>query len=125
MQTHICKIRQQNKAFTKKSANTESYSRGRRGGPAKALVRETVARVRIPDSPPVVNNTNEKDIFEFVFFHLEFFSVIYPLSFIDKTRFADGKKILLLQCFCACLYKSITAKVPFEIYSKILRPQTQ
>ena len=33
--------------------------------------------------PPVVNNTNEKDIFEFVFFHLEFFSVIYSLSFIN------------------------------------------
>ncbi len=30
----------------------ERYSRGRRGCPAKALVRETVARVRIPLSPP-------------------------------------------------------------------------
>ena len=36
--------------------------------------------LQIPHSPPVVNNTNEKDIFEFVFFHLEFFSVIYPLQ---------------------------------------------
>lgn len=35
---------------------------------------------RIPQPPPVVNNTNEKDIFEFVFFHLELFSVIYPLQ---------------------------------------------
>ena len=30
----------------------ESYSRGRRGCPAKALGRETGARVQIPDSPP-------------------------------------------------------------------------
>lgn len=61
----------------------ESYSRGRRGVPAKDVGVERRARVQIPHSPPVVNNTNEKDIFEFVFFHLEFFSVIYPLSFID------------------------------------------
>ena len=41
------------------------------------------AERRISLSSPLVNNTNEKDIFEFVFFHLEFFSVIYPLSFIN------------------------------------------
>ena len=55
---------------------------------SKAAVLKTVEGasppgVRIPISPPVVNNTNEKDIFEFVFFHLMFFSVIYPLSFTD------------------------------------------
>ena len=30
----------------------ESYSRGRRGGPAKAVGRETGARVQIPLFPP-------------------------------------------------------------------------
>ena len=36
----------------------ERYSRGSRGRPAKALVRETVARVQIPLSPPFVSNPN-------------------------------------------------------------------
>ena len=36
----------------------ESYSRGRRGCPAKALGRETGARVQIPDSPPRAPNLN-------------------------------------------------------------------
>ncbi len=31
----------------------EKYPRGRRGSPAKGVVRETVARVQIPLSPPV------------------------------------------------------------------------
>ncbi len=31
----------------------EKYSRGRRGAPAKGVVRETAARVQIPPSPPV------------------------------------------------------------------------
>ena len=30
----------------------EKYSRGRRGAPAKGVVRETAARVQIPPSPP-------------------------------------------------------------------------
>ena len=32
--------------------DTEKYPRGRRGSPAKGVVRETVARVQIPLSPP-------------------------------------------------------------------------
>ena len=33
----------------------ESYSSGSRGHPAKVLVRESVARVQIPHSPPIQN----------------------------------------------------------------------
>ena len=32
----------------------EKYSRGRRGAPAKGVVRETAARVQIPPSPPKI-----------------------------------------------------------------------
>ncbi len=35
----------------------ERYPRGRRDVPAKDAVRETVARVRIPPSPPIKNST--------------------------------------------------------------------
>ena len=38
----------------------EKYPRGRRGSPAKGVVRETVARVQIPPSPPTVSNQNHK-----------------------------------------------------------------
>ena len=34
--------------------DTEKYPRGRRGSPAKGVVRETVARVQIPLSPPTL-----------------------------------------------------------------------
>ena len=36
----------------------EKYSRGRRGAPAKGVVRETAARVQIPPSPPLSHNPN-------------------------------------------------------------------
>ncbi len=36
----------------------ESYPRGRRGAPAKGVVRETVARVQISHSPPKKVQTN-------------------------------------------------------------------
>lgn len=47
------------------------------------LVLSDYYSIYVTNAPPLVNNTNEKDIFEFVFFHLEFFSVIYALSFIN------------------------------------------
>lgn len=75
--------------------------------------------------PPLVNNTNEKDIFEFVFFHLEFFSVIYPLSFIDKLALQMAKRFYCCNAFALAYISQSHVKVPFEIYSKILRPQTQ
>ena len=52
------------------------YSRGRRGGPAKAVGRETGARVRIPLFPPLVNNTNSGNLLGFVFFSRDYFGII-------------------------------------------------
>ena len=40
--------------------DTEKYPRGRRGSPAKGVVRETVARVQIPLSPPSLTSTNHR-----------------------------------------------------------------
>ena len=60
----------------------EKYSRGRRGAPAKGVVRETAARVQIPPSPPQVNCThpreNEKCV-QFFYLH-ECFGVIIPFE---------------------------------------------
>ena len=60
----------------------EKYSRGRRGAPAKGVVRETAARVQIPPSPPVENCThpreNEKCV-QFFFLH-ECFGAIIPFE---------------------------------------------
>ena len=52
------------------------YSRGRRGGPAKAVGRATGARVQIPLFPPQANCTNTNNILEFVFFFQDYFGVI-------------------------------------------------
>ena len=53
----------------------EKYPRGRRGSPAKGVVRETVARVQIPLSPPLGNNTNSEN--EFVlFFSVDYFGIV-------------------------------------------------
>ena len=58
----------------------EKYPRGRRGSPAKGVVRETVARVQIPLSPPEANCTNTCQS-EFVLFLLyECFGVRIPIK---------------------------------------------
>ena len=62
------------------SKTLESYSRGRRGGPAKALVRETVARVRIPDSPPRESHTKHLEISVSYFFLHDCFGMVIPLK---------------------------------------------
>ena len=43
----------------------EIYPRGRRGSPAKGVVRETVARVQIPQSPPKKKATKYGGFFAF------------------------------------------------------------
>ncbi len=57
----------------------ERYPRGRRDVPAKDAVRETVARVQIPPSPPLVNNTNSGNLLGFVFFSRDYFGIVYLL----------------------------------------------
>ena len=42
----------------------EKYPRGRRGSPAKGVVRESVARVQIPLSPPPNSVVSIKDMTE-------------------------------------------------------------
>ncbi len=55
----------------------EKYPRGRRGSPAKGVVRETVARVQIPLSPPEANCTHPNEKLECVyFFSNEYFGMI-------------------------------------------------
>ena len=44
---------------------TEKYSRGRRGAPAKGVGRATGARVQIPPSPPSDANLNSSKVFFF------------------------------------------------------------
>ncbi len=45
------------------SANTEKYSRGRRGAPAKGVGWATAARVQIPLSPPKNPRSQERGFF--------------------------------------------------------------
>lgn len=60
------------------------YSRGRRGGPAKAVGRETGARVRIPLFPPSILLTYQMPfgaffiikLFDFQFTKCDFYSKI-------------------------------------------------
>ena len=67
-------------AIRKQKLTLEKYPRGRRGSPAKGVVRESVARVQIPLSPPLVNNTNTRQS-EFVLFLLyESFGVSIPIK---------------------------------------------
>ena len=54
----------------------ESYSRGRRGGPAKALVRETGARVQIPHSPPRESHTKQIERFVSYFYLWDCFGIV-------------------------------------------------
>ena len=54
----------------------ERYSRGRRGGPAKALVRATGARVQIPLSPPLVSHTKHLEISVSYFFLHDCFGIV-------------------------------------------------
>ena len=62
----------------------ERYRRGHNEPHSKCGRQETGARVRIPFSPPLVNNTNPDDKLEFVlFFSNEYFGIKVDL---------DGKK---------------------------------
>ena len=54
----------------------ERYSRGRRGGPAKALVRATGARVQIPLSPPRESHTKHLEISVSYFFLHDCFGIV-------------------------------------------------
>ena len=77
----------------------EKYPRGRRGSPAKGVVRETVARVQIPPSPPretvarvqippsppLVNNTNSENGFV-LFFAADFFGVIVERNYKSQPK---------------------------------------
>ena len=59
----------------------ESYSRGRRGVPAKDVGVAMRARVQIPHSPPLVNCTHTREIEKCVFFFLhECFGIIIPFE---------------------------------------------
>ena len=59
----------------------EKYPRGRRGAPAKGVVRDTVARVQIPLSPPLGNNTNVEDNSTFVFLiYTDFFAILRKIE---------------------------------------------
>ena len=64
--------------------NTERYRSGYNGPDSKSGVRSNAPRVRIPLSPPLVNNTNPETKTEFVlFFSNEYFGIKVDL---------DGKK---------------------------------
>lgn len=60
----------------------ESYSRGRRGVPAKDVGVERRARVQIPHSPPEVNCTHPREkLWGCVFFFLyESFGMVIPFT---------------------------------------------
>ncbi len=59
------------------------YSRGRRGGPAKAVGRATGARVQIPLFPPKVNYTHPTYFDGCVFFMWEYFGICFKY---DKLK---------------------------------------
>ena len=44
--------------------NSEKYSSGRRGAPAKGIGRVTGARVQIPPSPPYIPTINLENVFQ-------------------------------------------------------------
>ena len=52
------------------------YSRGRRGGPAKAVGRETGARVRIPLFPPIESHTKQPLGFVSYFYLWDCFGIV-------------------------------------------------
>ncbi len=58
----------------------EKYSSGWRGCPAKALVRETVARVQIPPSPPKENCTRTQNEWRTFFVTEEYFGIVIPYT---------------------------------------------
>ena len=69
----------------------ESYSSGRRGGPAKALVWETAARVRIPNSPPRANCTHptKKNSGCVFFFLQECFGISFKCDIMNKRKYLN------------------------------------
>ena len=73
-----------------KAQYLERYSRGRRGGPAKALVRATGARVQIPLSPP--HKKIELNLYLFYLFKFKFFTMAQSVA----HRLGKTRKALLL-----------------------------
>ncbi len=67
-------------AIRKQKLTLEKYPRGRRGSPAKGVVRESVARVQIPLSPPLVNNTNPRQSEFVLFFERDYFGVCVGMN---------------------------------------------
>ena len=68
----------------------ESYSRGRRGAPAKGVGVERRARVQIPHSPPKGNHTKTLSNKVFVFLLQDCFGIIVP---IDRSKIKPVKII--------------------------------
>ena len=78
-------------------SDMEKYSRGRRGAPAKGVVRETAARVQIPPSPPILKKWLNLAIFYFYYtFGGTIFFVAFKHNFISESSY----------CF-NCLYLSL------------------
>ena len=63
----------------------ESYSRGRRGVPAKDVGVERRARVQIPHSPPRESHTKHLEISVSYFFLHDCFGIVIPFE-IPKTE---------------------------------------
>ena len=68
----------------------ESYSRGRRGAPAKGVGVERRARVQIPHSPPKGNHTKTLSNGVFVFSLQNCFGTIVP---IDRSKIKPIKVV--------------------------------
>ena len=96
---------------THKLNNVERYSRGRRGAPAKGVVLEIAARVRIPLSPPSDNNPNPC-VRVVLFFAenrlIQYKRKISPFDKIFKIRYWKCfTNLILLSCFKEQKWKNI------------------
>ena len=70
-------------AITNYKFTLEKYPRGRRGSPAKGVVRESVARVQIPLSPPLVNKTNPREMEFVLFFARDYFGLLVKAKIVS------------------------------------------
>ena len=70
-------------AIRKQKLTLEKYPRGRRGSPAKGVVRESVARVQIPLSPPLVNKTNPREMEFVLFFARDYFGLLVKAKIVS------------------------------------------
>ena len=75
----------------------ERYPRGRRDVPAKDAVRETVARVQIPPSPP--SETDKNTLSVFCFYELLLVKFYYKITLIKYLINNQRFKISLLNLF--------------------------